>query len=97
MSEDAFKDAQINQLQTENAQLKSNVKHYTAQSHALNQTVQEYLSANINLRAGMLLLEEDVKKFKDDSKQFIARIESLELEKTKLQEEINCLQLDKTA
>lgn len=91
MSEQALKDAQLAQLQQENANLKTYSRNVSAQAASQKQCIDEYIHANISLRAVNLLQEEDVRNLKTSNTQFAERIAALEKENADIKAELDQL------
>jgi len=76
--------AQLNQAQQELASLRQMTRNMSGQMAAQKQCIDEYLNANINIRASNILLEDDVKNMRAQIAQNIERIQVLEKEKSEL-------------
>lgn len=91
MSEQAMKDAQLAQALKENDSLKTYSRNLSAQVASQKQCIEEFTNANIQLRANMLLLEDDVVALKNALAQHTDRISTLEKENGGLKLEIENL------
>ena len=80
MSEQALKDAQLDQAQKELVTYKTIVRSMSGKIAAQKQCLEEYLDANTNLRSGNLLLEDDIKNLNTQHTSLIERIKVLEAE-----------------
>ena len=86
MSElDSLQKAQLDHLQKENSTLKSNIHSYSGQMLAQKQCLEEYLQANINLKAAIILNDVEMKNLNAQLTSSIERIQVLEKEKAELQ------------
>lgn len=88
MSDLALKDAQLAQALKENEQLKVTSRNMSAQLMSQKQCIDEYINANICLRAMNLLHEEDLRLLRDAVGQHAERLKVLEKENSTLKDDL---------
>ena len=89
MSEQAILEAKVANLEQENSQMKSGLQQLSAHVRAYGQCLQEYLQANINLRASSFILEDTAQKLSADNNALKQRLLVLENEKAALIKQVD--------
>jgi hypothetical protein len=91
MEHNALLEAQLTNAHNEIGSLRTIMRSLSGQISAQRESLNEYLTANIHLRSGNLLLEDDVRNLKNQVNSYHEMIKSIEQDKTNLQMQIDVL------
>lgn len=76
--------AQLDNLRNENEALRKLARQYSAQTKAQKKALDEYLTANINLKSSLILIEEDMNASQHKCSMLEERVKALESDKEDL-------------